>query len=47
MEVFVLLFLILAAVLAGLAAFGFAGGRVNLLAAGFCSFVIAVLIEHI
>lgn len=44
---FVLLFLILAVVLAGLAAFGFAGGRLNLLAAGFCSFAIAVLIEHI
>lgn len=41
-----LLFLILAAVLAGLAAFGFAG-RLNLFAAGFCMFVVAVLIEHI
>lgn len=42
-----LLFLLLAAVLAGLAAFGFAGRVHQLLAAAFCSFVIAVLIEHI
>jgi|KBSSwiStaDraftv2_1062776.scaffolds.fasta_scaffold529279_3 hypothetical protein len=43
--VLVLLFLLLAAVLSGLAAFGIIPERFGW--GGFCSFVIAVLIEHI
>lgn len=44
MSALVLVLLILAAVLAGLAAAGVPAGRVNLLAAAFCAYVLAVLV---
>lgn len=41
-----LLFLIIAAVLFGIATFGVASGRFNLVAAGLCSMAIAFITEH-
>lgn len=47
MDVLVLVLLIIAAVLFGLAAFGVAGARVNLVAAGLLAWVLAEIVPHL
>jgi hypothetical protein len=42
-----LLFLIIAAILFGIAAFGVAAGRINLLAAGLCAMAIAFIADRL
>jgi len=42
-----LLFLIIAAILFGIAAFGVASGRFNLIAAGLCAMAIAFIADRI